>query len=60
MPNYDRLLKHNRDRKSKVVTMADLQEGIDAGIRARNNQIGQAAGTSINERWGLRALDLTN
>ena len=42
----------------KVVTVNDLQKQIDQETNARNNA--QGAGKSMQEQWGIRALDLTN
>jgi len=40
------------------VTTQDLQNKIDSETKFRNNAI--AIGKGDSERWGLRALDLTN
>ncbi len=60
-------LKYYRDSQNhsfkkqnagKVVTTADLQKKMDEEIRIKNNA--HFAGAGDSERWGIRALDLTN
>eukprot|EP00347_Sterkiella_histriomuscorum_P004564 403359984 len=42
----------------RVITTADLQKKIDEETRFKNNA--QSAGKGDSERWGIRALELTN
>ena len=50
--------KYRAQNQGKVITTADLQKKIDEETKARNTA--QAAGKGDSERWGVRALDLTN
>ena len=49
--------KYLKSRVNKVVTVDDLQKKIDGDTMARNNA---TVANSDSERWGIRALDLTN
>ncbi len=48
----------SKQNAGKVVTTADLQKKIDEDTRFKNNA--KSAGAGDSERWGIRALDLTN
>ena len=54
-------MKNNQYRQGflgRIFTTADIQKKIDDETRWKNNA--QAAGKGDSERWGIRALELTN
>ena len=67
LDTYVDQIKYYRDMRNKqyrqgfqgrVFTTADIQKKIDDETRFRNNAT--AAGKGDSERWGIRALELTN
>ncbi|CDW73897.1 scp-like extracellular [Stylonychia lemnae] len=49
---------YRQEQVGKVITSQDLQKKIDDETRFKNNAT--AAGKGDSERWGIRALELTN
>ncbi|TNV79445.1 hypothetical protein FGO68_gene16212 [Halteria grandinella] len=50
--------KYRQQNAGKIITTEDLQRKIDEDTRINNNA--QSAGKGDSERWGIRALELTN
>ena len=62
LTNYRKMQKERYlgNNRGKIITVDDLQKKIDEDTAFRNNAKAAGGVMTDSERWGIRALDLTN